>query len=75
MLEMGQLTQLRTNELLHTQGNNIAARQGCSELINGGADAVDWLELTGRNNAGNQKPHSCERGSAISTPEGLCKKQ
>jgi len=55
---MGQWTQLHTNELLHTQGNNIAARQGCRELINGGADAVDWLELTGRNNSDNQKPHS-----------------
>ena len=33
------------NESLHTQAENKAARQQSRQLIDGGADAVDWIEL------------------------------
>ena len=48
ILEKGRWSQLRANESLHTQAENNAARYRCRQLIDGGADAVDWLELYGQ---------------------------
>ena len=48
VLEKGRWTQLRTNESLHTQAENDAARQRCRQLIDGGVAAVDWLDLYGQ---------------------------
>ena len=45
ILEKGRWSQLRSNDRLHTPAENNAARQRCRQLIDGGADAVDWLEL------------------------------
>ena len=44
VLEKGRWTQLRTNESLHTQAENDAARQRCRQLIDGGVAAVDWVD-------------------------------
>ena len=48
ILEKGRWNQLRTNESLHSEAENIAARERCRQLIDGGTDAVDWLELYGQ---------------------------
>ena len=43
ILEMGRWSQLRANDALHSPAENAAARHRCRQLIEGGADAVDWL--------------------------------
>ena len=48
ILEKGRWSQLRTNESLHTQAENNAARHRCRQLIDGGVAAVDWVELCGQ---------------------------
>lgn len=45
ILEKGRWHQLRDNERLHSPEENRAAQRRCRQLIEGGADAVDWLEL------------------------------
>ena len=47
ILEKGRWSQLRVNDLLHTPAENLTARQRCRQLIDSGADAVDWLEFYG----------------------------
>ena len=47
ILEKGRWSQLRTNESLHTQAENNAARARCRPLLESGAAAVDWLDLYG----------------------------
>ncbi|WP_413405329.1 MULTISPECIES: hypothetical protein [unclassified Synechococcus] len=47
ILEKGRWSQLRANDRLHTPAENKAARQRCRQLIDGGADAVDWVVLYG----------------------------
>ena len=41
--ERGRWSQLRTNDEFHSPAENAAARRRCRQLIEGGADAVDWL--------------------------------
>ncbi|MAF42269.1 MAG: hypothetical protein CL859_10560 [Cyanobium sp. ARS6] len=48
ILEKGRWHQLRDNERLHSPEENQAAQRRCRQLIEGGADAVDWLELYGQ---------------------------
>ena len=48
ILEKGRWSQLRANESLHTQAENNAARHRCRQLIDGGTDVSDWLELYGQ---------------------------
>ena len=45
ILEKGRWNQLRTNESLHSEAENIAARERCKQLLTGGVGAVDWVEL------------------------------
>ncbi len=45
ILEKGRWSQLRANDRLHTPAENQTARQRCRQLLTGGVDAVDWLEL------------------------------
>ncbi len=44
-LGKGQRSQLQANDRLRTPAENASARQRCQQLINRGADEVDWLEL------------------------------
>ena len=48
ILEKARWSQLLTNESLHTQAENNAARQRCRQLIDGGVAAVDWVDLYGQ---------------------------
>ena len=48
ILEKGRWSQLRANESLHSDAENIAARARCRQLLEGGAATVDWLELYGQ---------------------------
>ena len=43
ILEKGRWSQLRANDALHSPAENDVARHRCRQLIEGGADAVDWL--------------------------------
>tara|TARA_B100001063_G_C16683898_1_gene513314 strand:+ start:960 stop:1166 length:207 start_codon:yes stop_codon:yes gene_type:complete len=45
ILERGRWSQLQSNESLHSEAENIAARARCRQLLTGGVGAVDWLEL------------------------------
>ena len=48
ILEKGRWSQLRANDQLHSEEENIAARARCRQLLEGGAVAVDWLDLYGQ---------------------------
>ena len=45
ILEKGRWSQFRANDKFHSVEENAAAQRRCKQLIDGGADAVDWLEL------------------------------
>ena len=63
ILEKGRWSQLRANDRLHTPAENNAARHRCRQLIDGGVEAVDWVELYG------QKYVNLTRDTADSTKE------
>ncbi|KZR84137.1 hypothetical protein MITS9509_03208 [Synechococcus sp. MIT S9509] len=48
ILDKGRWSQLLHNQSLHTPAENKAAQQRCRQLLDGGADTVDWLELYGQ---------------------------
>jgi len=48
ILERGRWSQLHANEALHSEEENITARARCRQLLEGGAAAVDWLDLYGQ---------------------------
>ena len=48
ILEKGRWSQFTANSRLHSDEENKAAQHRCRQLIDGGADAVDWLELYGQ---------------------------
>ena len=48
ILERGRWSQLRENERFHSVEENAAARERCRQLLTGGVEAVDWVDLYGQ---------------------------
>ena len=48
ILEKGRWSQFTANSRLHSEEANAAAQRRCKQLIDGGVEAVDWVELYGQ---------------------------
>ena len=48
ILEKGRWSQFTANSRFHSDEENRTAQRRCKQLIDGGVEAVDWLELYGQ---------------------------
>ena len=48
ILEKGRWSQFTANSRFHSDEENKAAQSRCRQLIDGGVEAVDWLDLYGQ---------------------------
>ena len=48
LLNKGRWSQFQANDALHRPDEDNRARQRCRQLIEGGARAISWDELTGQ---------------------------
>ncbi len=49
ILEKGRWSQFTANSRFHSEEENRNAQRRCKQLIDGGIEAVDWVELYGQN--------------------------
>ena len=48
LLSKGRWSQFLENEKFHSVEENTSARERCQQLLVGGVEAVDWVELCGQ---------------------------
>ena len=48
ILEKGRWSQFTANSRFHSDEENKAAQRRCKQLIDGGVEAVDWVDLYGQ---------------------------